>query len=315
MELLASGQGTRPVRRPPAVHGAFTVLELLVSVAIVGLLISLLLPAIMCARESARRAVCASHLREVGVAMHSHHSSHQQLPRAWTTAERDPTFVYGWAARLLPELEQQATRQQFDIHQRPSVLVSLGDGSTFFLPLLLCPSDITEKTFDLLQEEDAAEDSHVSSRSAGDASPGPRRLIALPTANYVGVFGTWEADEFEDIRDALPEMFADGPVIHDRRVRFADLCRGLSNTLLVGERTMATVPSTWLGVDLRGQDAPCRLVGSAMTRPNCKECDECEFTSRHADGSSFLWADGRVTLVSNSVETDVYREFARRVAR
>ena len=78
---------------------------------------------------------------------------------------------------------------------------------------------------------------------------------------------------------------------------------------------MARAPSTWLGVDVLGEDAECRLVGSAITRPNCEECDECEFDSRHPGGVNFLWADGRVGLVSDSVDTAVYRQSSQRFVR
>jgi prepilin-type processing-associated H-X9-DG protein len=133
--------------------------------------------------------------------------------------------------------------------------------------------------------------------------------MTLPTANYMGVFGTTEAD---DEPTTLP---SDGTIVHDRRVRMADLERGTSRTLLVGERTMAMVPSTWLGVDASGEDAQCRLVGSAMTRPNCEECDECEFSSRHSGGTNFLWADGHVELIADDVETALYRQYSQRFAR
>ena len=92
----------------------------------------------------------------------------------------------------------------------------------------------------------------------------------------------------------------------------AELQRGLSNTMLIGERTTSLLPSTWLGVDFRGEDAACRLVGTAYTSPNCRECDECEFSSRHAGGANFLWGDGRVQLVSETIDTAEYRRFARR---
>ena len=101
-------------------------------------------------------------------------------------------------------------------------------------------------------------------------------------------------------------------MIAGRPVRFADLRRGLSHTLLVGERTMAMIPSTWLGVDIQGEDATCRLVGSAITQPNCTDCDECEFASRHVGGVNFLWADGHVDLLSEDIDPAEYRQLARR---
>ncbi len=291
----------------------FTVLELSVSMAIMGLLCAFLIPALMHAREAARRAVCTSHLREIGVAIHNYHNGHQRLPSAWQTADHDPEFGYGWAAQILPELEQQGIRQTLRFDRRPADSAMLGVNGVSSLALWLCPSDITEVAFALHAEDDEGKDDRSSSlRLASNASLSSRRLITLPTANYVGVFGTVEADDFQEFHGSRQWTCGDGSVIHDRRVRFADLRRGLSNTLLVGERTMATVPSTWLGVDLRGEDAPCRLVGSAMTSPNCGQCDECEFTSRHPGGSNFLWADGHVTTISDAVDTDLYRQFARR---
>ena len=75
---------------------------------------------------------------------------------------------------------------------------------------------------------------------------------------------------------------------------------------------MARVPSTWLGVERTGEDATCRLVGNAFTTPNCQPCDECEFGSRHPGGSNFLWGDGRVSLVSENINSEEYQRLARR---
>jgi len=95
-------------------------------------------------------------------------------------------------------------------------------------------------------------------------------------------------------------------------VRFADLQRGQSHTIIVGERTTAMVPSTWFGVHFRGEDAACRLVGSAMTNPNCETCDECEFGSRHSGGSNFVWGDGHVSLLMHDIDPHEYQILAKR---
>ena len=140
-----------------------------------------------------------------------------------------------------------------------------------------------------------------------------RPLLYLPSTNYVGVYGTVEADDYLEHEGPAGSSFGDGSVIEQKRVHFADLQRGLSQTMLVGERKMATVPSTWLGIHLRGEDAPCRLTGSAITAPNCETCDECEFSSRHPGGSSFLWADGHVTMIHDAIDLQLYQESARRL--
>lgn len=81
-------------------HG-FTILELLVVMAIIGLLLSLSLPAIQNARQRARRTECASRMRQLGVALQGHQTLHQALPK-------DGLNGYGYGVYLLPHLEQSA---------------------------------------------------------------------------------------------------------------------------------------------------------------------------------------------------------------
>lgn len=76
---------TNPSLKPETWHQhsksrGFTLMELLVSISIIGLVLAIVLPALMAARESARRATCAMRLSQIGIAMHNHYDAYRRFP-------------------------------------------------------------------------------------------------------------------------------------------------------------------------------------------------------------------------------------------
>jgi prepilin-type N-terminal cleavage/methylation domain-containing protein len=95
----------------------FTLIELLVVIAIIALLMALLLPAVQKVREAANKMLCASNLRQLGVAAHNYHNDYNRLPPGYygPMRENGGTMVAPGDARgpwigcivpLLPYLEQ-----------------------------------------------------------------------------------------------------------------------------------------------------------------------------------------------------------------
>ncbi|WP_437230322.1 DUF1559 domain-containing protein [Planctomicrobium sp. SH661] len=275
-----------------AKRSGFTILELLTCIGIISVLISILLPALGATRESARRLQCHNHLKQLGIALHSYHEVNQCLPPAWRWDLARQT-AYGWLPPLLPYLEQPALSQLIDFESAVDSAKNQ-TARTSTLPLFLCPSDLSERTFMLYSESET------------EGTPGDIPLFRLPAANYVGVFGVLEPDDVWKSKSGV------GAFAGVRPVRFEEFTRGLSNVLLVGERRASTIPSTWLGVDERGEDAACRILGNANLGPNIQNADECEFTSRHRGVTNFLWGDGHVHGIADSIDPRLYREMAAR---
>lgn len=290
----------------------FTLIELLVVIAIIAVLIALLLPAVQQAREAARRTSCKNNLKQIGLALHIYHDSAGAFPSGWIGVDMGATPAVpdvegvsgmGWHVMLLPYLDQSPLYQQLNFSQP----VSHPDNSQLFdtrLPVFRCASDTGPDRWNLEQE----------------GSPGTILQEEMPTANYVGVFGTQEIHDCEALAGTGRVCTGNGSFAHNSAFGMKHLIDGSSNTILVGERaTRQNVPagatahfSTWVGVIPGGEETFERILGSTDHVPNHPSAHLEDFSSYHPGGAQFVLGDGRVRLISENIDLGVYRALATR---
>jgi prepilin-type N-terminal cleavage/methylation domain-containing protein/prepilin-type processing-associated H-X9-DG protein len=141
----------------PHAPRAFTLIELLVVISIIGLLVSLLLPAVQSAREAARRTQCSNNLHQIGLALHGYQTANGTFPINWAPNLYSPlgdppgTIARPFSAltRILPYMDQRALYASinFEVQQLPindGRLCPFPQNQTAFntrIATFLCPSD------------------------------------------------------------------------------------------------------------------------------------------------------------------------------
>ena len=284
-----------PFRQRPA----FTLVELLVAIAIIGILVSLLLPAVQHAREATRRTSCRNNLKQTGLAMQMYHGNFLTLPPGWLAYDEDTLLPdpegergWGWAARLLPFLDQDDVLEDLIDLELPITDPENDDARAAVFSFYFCPTDEHDLTW-IIEDEDSGEP-----------------ITDLASSNHIGVFGTF------DIEDN-PEV-GDGVLYFQSRTRFADVTDGLSNTLMVGERSAFFGHSTWIGVVPEGAESMDRILGVCEEAPNPNpfEFDDDgeidSFSSMHIAGTQFVLVDGSVHWLSRTIDLDLYHALATR---
>jgi len=190
----------RSVHRRPA---AFTLVELLLAIAIIGILVALLLPAVQAAREAARRTQCTNNLKQIGLALHNYESTYRVFPPSLTLPASRIGDSWSAQARILPFLEQAALEEEIDFTQKYDAFPTV---KTFRVPTYLCPSEINDR---------------VRTDAAGVPIHHP--------LNYGVNMGTWF------VYDANSNRGGEGAFVPNGFRSMADFLDGTSNTLCMAE--------------------------------------------------------------------------------
>ena len=237
----------------------FTLVELLVVLAVIGVLVSLLLPAVQAAREAGRRMSCSNNLKQIGLALHNFQLQNKRFPTSWQPTKPIPGGdIDGWSAQalLLPFLEQRSLAEHVD-YEASYELARAADLEGLQIPLsamristYLCPSE---------------------NRDEQRLSGGQPVHYPLNYAVNQGIWFTFSPAE---------NRGGTGAFVPGRGLRPAHFKDGLSNTLAAAE------VKAW-----NPYFRNAALSDPAMPRPE----DVCGLGGRFKQDSGHTeWVDGRV---------------------
>ncbi|HEX5470889.1 MAG TPA: DUF1559 domain-containing protein [Lacipirellulaceae bacterium] len=291
----------------------FTLVELLVVIAIIGILVALLLPAIQAAREAARRTQCQNNLKQIGLAIQSHHDAHKAFP----AGRKGPPgrisgwdqYAVSWAYFLLPYLEETAIYNSWD----PNVMVYQdANNQAMRTPIetYACPSRrkaAADRNFDNNDSPPPSDAIGVATLSDYAANAGIKLMTGMVGEDKSAtVFGGYSRTEA-------------GPIFSGSHIGARQVEDGLSNTLAVGERHLPPVPANTPDdmKDFAIGDTAAIPGDTPHTTFRCTEgglatgADDTsnqKFGSSHAGGIvQFVYCDGHVNALRADIALEVLK--------
>ncbi len=297
----------------------FTLIELLVVIAIIATLVAILLPAVQQAREAARRSSCKNNLKQIGLGIHNYHDTFSCLPPGGIQGRPNQKQGWGWAAYILPYVEQGSIYDAIGVSDGTILVADLAGTSTLpqtRLAVYLCPSDADPDFSSLLGVSN-----YVAMNGPDKGRPRANDVLrdnqAISRPGDTGIRG--------DVGGAFGYEYC---------FKFSDITDGLSNTIFVGERSSnLNAPNLgqlincgagqWVGFSevafqsnfrdraravwgITGRGINSTILTANTTNPSTGTLlgeNECSlnFNSNHQGGAQFVFGDGSVHFLSENI--------------
>ncbi len=323
----------------------FTLVELLVVIAVIGVLVALLLPAVQAAREAARRISCKNNLKQVGLALLQKHDLQGHFPfggwgRDWVGMPRRGSGRNqpgSWIYSLLPNIEQSALHELGDGILGPELEAAYTQRMQTTLPLFVCPTRRDVTTWPVSRPYatnpkpfgsplSVARSDYAINGGASHALvfPGPSSLKKGDDSNWWQSDGTatTDVDDFTGIS-------------HLRKgISLKNIEDGTSNTYLVGEKHIASKhyssglspgddASMYAGYSFNVHrfTATSSFTGEILHFPplqdesenNAHDFSFARFGSAHPNGFNIAFCDGSVHWVEFEITPEIHRRLGHRM--
>ncbi len=278
----------------PTPRRGFTLIEVLVVIAIIGVLLSLLLPAVQQAREAARRVQCTNNMKQLALAVNNYERTHGAFPPAYFDVPEYILSSNSYLVRLLPFLEQQPLFSAYN-----SDLNAWAPANTTIwgvqVSSIQCPSD-----------PDAAIPVVIESIWDGTT------MYPTQHDSYVCNQGTWFIRAWDPIRLAQQN----GVFLRFGSVRMAEITDGTSNTIGLGERALGVQPEQdrwWYNWWVNG--FADTMFTSLYPMFAIRRMPDVQYdgigngawgddtSSMHPGGANFAFMDGSVHFIKDTIDT------------
>lgn len=250
-------------------YSGFTIIELLVTLAITSLLLALLLPAVHSAREACRKISCSNNLRQVSIGCHSYHDVNGMLPWINRNGPSNPIDT-GWGpcAKILPFVDESVLFNLLDLNQQTGATINRPYLKSQ-LAIFHCPADPGPDTFEAILEIQRI---HVASSTVAFSDP---------------VVADHSYTRFRDIADGTTNTILAGEakIQTDIAVTWGG---PIADSTGYAINTQSTIPAI------------------AESRPGSKQSLFGVFSSHHSGGVNFLFCDGSVHFISNQIDGQTF---------
>ena len=266
------------MRRQPSKKCAagFSLIELLVVITIIGVLISLLLPAVQAAREAARRISCSNNLRQIGIGLHGYHVTHDCFPPGCSEPYGN---LVAWSVFLLPYIEKDNVHQLFHFDNKFSAIEN-SEATHRVIATYLCPS---------VSRLDSGRSGNVT--VGGSASGHPD---GMGCTDYGGMYG-WSS-----LGDGKSKP---GVMVYDRAISIGQIPDGTAYTIIIAE-------DTGRGWEKNGEWANGQNIFDQSGSINISQNNE--MWSDHPSGVHAAFCDGAAHFLSELLDVGVVEALCSR---